>query len=74
MKAGHQRCAEFLANSKTILRGPPVDGALDVEDHIEAADSFDRQRQNDRRLLASLLELVGDIGQLEEIAACMAPA
>lgn len=71
---GHQRGAEFLANGKAILRRPPVDGAFNVEDHVDTADSFHRQRGDDRRLLASLLELGGDIGQLQEIAARMAPA
>ena len=58
---------------ETLLGRSAVDGALDVEDRVDAADGLHRQRRDDS-LFAALLELRGDIGQLEEIAARMAPA
>lgn len=56
-----------------LLYRSAVDGALNVEDHIDAADRLHCQRRDDG-LFAALLELRGDIGQLEEITARVAPA
>ena len=70
---GNKRCAVLLPKGKALLCRSAVNGALDVEDRVDTADRFHCQRR-DGGLFAALLELRGNIGQLEEIAARMAPA
>ena len=68
---GHQRGAVLVPQSQTILLRSAVDGAFDIEDRVDTADRLHCQRRDDG-LFATLLELCGDIGQLEEVTARVA--
>jgi hypothetical protein len=57
-----QGCDTVLAGRAAVVGGKPVDLALDSEDRVDAVYDFDRQRR------------LSQIGQLEEVAAAVAPA
>src|SRR3546814_18265151 len=65
--------ADLLPKGEALLGRSAVDGAFDIEDRVDTADCFHRQWRDDG-LFAALLELRGDIGQLEEITARVTPA
>ena len=58
---------------QTLCAAQAVDGALDVEQRVDALDRLQRNRRDRRRLLAAP-GIGGDIGQLEELPPGMAPA
>ena len=68
---GHERRALFLADAQTLFGAQAVDGALDVEQHVDALDGLQRDRRDRRRVLAAP-GIGGDIGQLEELPPGMA--
>ena len=68
-----QRCRLALANGKTSSRVVPIDLALDGEESINPLHRL----EGDRRYLLggfAFADVALDIGQFEELAACMAPA
>ena len=58
---------------QALLGGKTVDLPFDVEQGVDPLDSLKRQRR-DRRSLAATLGVRGNIGQHEELAACVCPA
>lgn len=63
----------FLPDAQAFSRAQAVDGALDVEQRVDAPDRLQRDRRDCLRLLSASC-IGGDIGQLEELTLCMAPA
>jgi hypothetical protein len=55
VELGHQRRAEFLANREPLGRALAVDGALDVEQGVEALHGFERDRIDHGAVLAAAL-------------------
>jgi len=63
LQIGHQRRTELLADRLAPFRALTVDRPLDLEQHIDPADRFQRQRRDHRRLLA-LSFATGVLGQI----------
>jgi hypothetical protein len=63
-----ERAGELVARGEPLLGAPAVARALQLEDRIDPPHRLCRDRRDDRRTLAPL-ELGGDVGQLEELAA-----
>lgn len=74
MQIADKRSDVLLAGSTPLLHLVAVDGPLEGEDRIDAADRLDRERSDDGRGLAPLLQLRGGIGELEELPAGVGPA
>src|SRR5258708_38716320 len=70
---GDQGGAPLLARGQPLLERKAINLALDVEERVDALDGLQGDRRDRRRLLASP-RVRGDVGQLEELAARMAPA
>ena len=70
---GDQGGAPLLARGQPPLDRKAIDVALDVEERVDAFDGLQGDRRDWRRLLATP-RVRGDVGQLEELAARMAPA
>ena len=64
---------EALSGLQPVLRGKAVDAALDIEQHIDAPDGLEGDGR-DFLVCLALSNVAFDIGQFEELAACMAPA
>jgi hypothetical protein len=73
LQSNHKRRALFLADAQTLLARKAVNGALDVEQRIDALDRLQRDRR-DRRGILSAPCIGGDVGQLEELTPGMGPA
>ena len=73
---GDQRRAVLLAHGQPLIGRQPVDGALDVEQGIDALHRLQRDRRDDRwRAALGLAAGPGlDIGEIEELASGMGPA
>jgi hypothetical protein len=54
LEVGDQRRAVLLAGGKTLLRRLAVDGALDLEQGVDPADSLERQGRDNNGLLLAL--------------------
>lgn len=64
VQLGHQRRAEFRTNGDPLGGALAIDGALDVEQGIEALHGFERDRIDHAAALAAALAARGvrDIG------------
>lgn len=71
-EVGDERNHLDLALSAAMIGIDADKVALDTEYGIDAADRFGRDRRDDG--LLAPLELSGDVGELEELAARMSPA
>lgn len=65
-----ERLAIFAAVGQTLLGGKTVDLPFDIEQGIDPFDGLQRHRR-DRRSLAATFGVRGNIGQNEELAACV---
>src|SRR5690606_31866742 len=66
-------CTLILADRQALWRAQPVDGALDIEQGVDALDRLQRNRRDRRRHFAT--PRVGrDIGQFEELTSGVSPA
>src|ERR1700721_1851385 len=59
LQIGDQRRAEFLSDGPAPFKALPVDRPLDLEQLIDPADRFQRQRRDHRRLFALRLAAGG---------------
>ncbi len=62
----------FLADAQALAGGKAIDGALDVEQRVDAFYRLTRERGDGRRLFAAP-GVSGDIGQFEELAPGVRP-
>jgi hypothetical protein len=68
-----QACALFLADAPAFADAQAVDGALDVEQRVDALDRLKCDRRDPRRVAATS-RIGGDVGQLEELPPGVIPA
>ncbi len=69
---GQKRRALILAHAQAFAGAKPIDGALDLEQRVDAFYRFQRNRRDGRRLFAAPCA-GGDVGQFEELTARMRP-
>jgi len=61
-----------LAHAQALAGGKAVDGALNVEQRVDALNRLQRNGRDGGRLFATPCA-GGDVGQFEELAPCMRP-
>lgn len=72
-QVGQKGRALVSPHAQALACGKPIDGALDVEQRIDAFHRLERNRGDGRRLFAAPC-VGGDVGQFEELPPCMRPA
>src|SRR5829696_1474019 len=72
LEVGHQGGALLSAHLETLSSGAAVDDALDLEQSVDAPHRFKRDRRDHDGVLAAP-RIGGDVGELEELPACMRP-
>jgi len=65
MHVFEKRLALFLAHGAPLVRAAAINGALDLEQRIEASDRLQRDRR-DRFALLTFPSILLDVSQLEE--------
>jgi hypothetical protein len=73
LQFGEERSALLLPDAQALVGAGAVDGALDIEQRVDALHRLQRDRRDCWRCLAAP-RIGGDIGQFEELAARMRPA
>ena len=69
---GQERRALLLPHAQALIGGKAVDGALDVEQRVDALHRLKRDRRDGRGLFATSC-VGGDVSQFEELAPRMGP-
>src|SRR5918994_3914788 len=72
LKLGHQGGALISAHLETLNGGAAVDEALDLEQSVDAPHGLKRDRRDHDGVLAAP-RIGSDVGELEELPACMRP-
>ena len=73
LEVGDQRDRFRLPDGETVTGFGAVDGALEIEDGVDAPHRLQRDRR-DRGCVLAATGVRGDVGELEELAAGMRPA
>jgi hypothetical protein len=73
LQLGKERSTLLLPDAQALVGAGTIDGALDIEQRVNAFHRLQRDRRDGRRRPAAP-RIGGDIGQLEEFPARMRPA